>query len=39
MALVEKHRELMASYMKLPAQVESYVEINEHLASYMESAE
>ena len=28
----------MASYMGLPAQVESYIEMNEHLASYMELA-
>jgi hypothetical protein len=29
----------MASYMELPAQVESCIEMNEHLASYMELAE
>ena len=35
---MEKHRELMASYMQLAAQVESYIEVNEHLSSYMELA-
>jgi len=39
MAWKEKHRELMASYMELPAQVQCYIEMNEHLASYMELAE
>jgi hypothetical protein len=36
---MEKHRELIVSYMELPAQVQSYIAMNEQLASYMQLSE